>query len=126
MAIDTNAYKTALEAELAQVTSELETIGIHNPENPSDWIATPEDDEGGEADPNIAADRVEDWDERAATLAQLERRYNDIKRALKKIDMGTYGVCEISGGAIETDRLDANPSARTCKAHLNEEATLPQ
>lgn len=121
--IDTTPYKDQLETDLREVTTELESLGIHNPENASDWIATPPA-ESGEADPNVVADRVEDWDERTATLAQLERRYNDIRRALAKIADGTYGTCEISGEAIEEDRLEANPAARTCKAHIDDEASL--
>ena len=44
---------------------------------------------------------------------------------LKKIEAGTFGVCEISGEPIEEDRLDANPAARTNKANINNEADLP-
>ena len=124
MAIDTTTQKIKLEEMLTQVTSELKGLGIHNPENPEDWIATPELEEGGQADENVAADRVEDWDERAATLATLEHQYNDINRALRKIEDGTYGICEISGGEIDADRLAANPAARTCKAHMEEESSL--
>ena len=40
--------------------------------------------------------------------------------------MGTYGSCEISGEAIEVERLEANPAARTCKAHIEREAELAQ
>lgn len=123
---DTAPYKEKLEAELKLVTDELSSIGVVNPDNPNDWIATPEGVDVGEADPNVGADRVEEWDERRAILSQLETRFNNIKRALKKIEDGTYGVCEISGDPIEPDRLDANPAARTCKAHLEEEANLPQ
>lgn len=117
--MDTQKYKTRLEEELISVTSDLAELGIHNPENKADWIATPED-AAPEPDSNIAADRVEDWTERRGVLSQLETRYNNIRAALKKIDDGTYGICEINGEQIETDRLDANPAARTCKAHMEE------
>jgi RNA polymerase-binding transcription factor DksA len=50
---------------------------------------------------------------------------NTVVHALGKIEAGTYGVCEVSGMDIEEDRLEANPAARTCKAHMAEEATLP-
>ncbi|MEK7091498.1 MAG: TraR/DksA C4-type zinc finger protein [Patescibacteria group bacterium] len=40
--------------------------------------------------------------------------------ALAKIDAGNYGLCEISQEPIELDRLEANPSARTCKKHLDQ------
>ena len=35
------------------------------------------------------------------------------------IAAGTYGTCEVSGEQIEEDRLEADPAARTCKAHMN-------
>ncbi len=123
--LDTAPYKERLTTALARVTEELKTLGVHDPKNKRDWLATPEE-EVAEADPNTAADRSEEWGERAATLAALEREYNDLTRALANIENGAYGVCEISGEAIEPDRLDANPAARTCKTHLDEEAELPQ
>jgi len=119
--MDTIKYKERLESELADLTAELKSLGIHNPAVKEDWIATPQGVETNEADINVGADRVEDWDERRATLSNLEGRYNDVVLALKKIEDGTYGVCEISGETIEEDRLDANPAARTCKQHLDAE-----
>ena len=126
MSIDTTAYKAKLEDELERVTDELKTLGVHNPDNPDDWVATPEDETGeSEADENIVADRIESLDERVSTLALLETEYNNINVALKKIEGGTFGICEVGGEAIEPDRLDALPSARTCIAHKEEEAILP-
>jgi len=124
MTHDTTKYEHALRDSLKEVTAELGTLGIHNPNNPQDWIATPEA-AGGEADPNVVADTVEDWEERRATLSTLERRYNDLNRALAKIADGTYGICEIAGETIEAERLEANPAARTCMQHLEEEGSLP-
>ncbi|MEM9336893.1 MAG: TraR/DksA C4-type zinc finger protein [Patescibacteria group bacterium] len=121
--IETEPYKHQLEALLTQVTVELESLGMQISET-GDWIATP-DAVTAEPDPNDAADNVEDWNERQATLSQLETRYNNLKRALQKIEDGTFGVCEVSGAQIEEDRLNANPAARTCKAHMEDEANLP-
>jgi RNA polymerase-binding transcription factor DksA len=124
MAVNIEKYKTHLDTLLDELTKELQTIGIHNPENESDWIAVPEalDNEG--ADKNVVADRVEEWDERRSIVATLETRYNNITRALKKINEGTYGTCEVCGNEIETERLDANPAARTDKEHMEEEFKL--
>ena len=116
--IDTEKYKQQLEAHLAQTTAELNELGVQETET-GDWIATPEPIE------NEAADRVEDWDERRANLSLLETRYNNIKRALRKIEEGTYGVCEIGNEPIEEDRLSANPAARTCTTHMDQEDQLP-
>ena len=125
MTIDTAPYKARLEKLLAEITEELSAIGIHNPDNPSDWEAVPEPIVA-EADPNDVADRVEEWDERRAVVAQLETRYNNIVRALRKIEEGTYDTCEVCGKPIEEDRLNANPAARTDKAHIGEESDLLQ
>jgi RNA polymerase-binding transcription factor DksA len=48
----------------------------------------------------------------------LEGRRTDVKEALDKIEEGRFGICEECGEKIEEDRLEANPSARTCKAHM--------
>lgn len=124
--MNTEVYESKLKEELAVITTQLQDMGIHNPRVPEDWIATPEGQEAVDADPNITADRTEDWIERNAEVADLETRYVNILRALKKLDDGTYGVCEIGEEPIEEDRLNANPAARTCKAHINEEDQLPR
>jgi DnaK suppressor protein len=38
----------------------------------------------------------------------------EIDAALKRLDTGTYGICEECGGAIGEGRLEARPVARTC------------
>ncbi len=119
-------YKAPLEAMLEVLTKELQAVGIHDPKNPTDWVAIPEDRDTNEPDANLAADVVEEWDERQGLVATLERRYNDINRALSKIESGNFGQCEVCGSAIESDRLGANPAARTCKAHMNEEGALTE
>ncbi len=122
---DTSAYKDRLQEELETITADLKELGIHNPQVKEDWIALPQDVSQQEADENVSADRAEDWLERSATLGQLETRYNNITQALAKIEAGTFGICEIGGEEIEEDRLAANPAARTCKAHMNDEQSLP-
>lgn len=125
MALDTAMYKDRLIELRHELTRELKSIGIHDPETPENWIAIPEGVDVGEADENVGADRVEEWEERVSTLALLETRWNNVNRAIKKIEAGTYGICEISGEEIEEARLDANPAARTCIEHKEEEIDLP-
>ncbi len=119
-------HKIRLENELSNLTEELKAVGIHNPDNPSDWIAVPEGVDANQSDSDLLADVVEEWDERQALVATLERRWNDVNRALRKIKEGTYGTCEIGNEPIEADRLEANPGARTCKVHMNDEGTLAE
>lgn len=122
--MDTSIYKIKLEEMLVAITGELKIIGIHNPENPSDWIAVPEDLDAEEPDQNLAADAVEAWDERNGLVSVLEARYNGILSALARIEMGTFGVCEICGASIEEKRLTVSPIARTCVAHREDENSL--
>ncbi|MEK7639194.1 MAG: TraR/DksA C4-type zinc finger protein [Patescibacteria group bacterium] len=121
---DRNAYEAKLEEILASLTSELEAIATREPST-GDWVAVPVSDELGNADSNVEADAVEDWNERRATVAELEMRYRSVARTLEKISNGTFGICEICQEKIEIDRLNANPAARTCKVHMERERELP-
>ena len=117
-------YRARLEAMLVDITNELKTVGIHNPENPSDWIAVPEELDAEEPDLNLAADAVEAWEERNALVSVLDARYNGIIAALARIDAGTFGTCEICHAPIEEKRLMVSPTARTCIAHLEDESRI--
>ncbi len=112
-------FQSMLEAEKTALEEKLGALG-HRLNANGDWIATPPEQDGNEADYLDQATHVEAFEDRVATLSQLEKQYNDITRALGKMNDGTYGICEISGEKIELDRLEANPSARTCKKHMNE------
>ena len=50
-------------------------------------------------------------------LEQLEAEIEDLDTALRKVDDGTYGTCEICGKAISAERLEAVPGTRTCIEH---------
>ena len=118
MTIDYPHFKEKLETEKALVEKELAEVGRINPDNPSDWEARPEESAEQEADEIDAADNIEDLNEHAAILNTLEERLNDIRTSLAKIEDGTYGLCQVCGQEIESDRLEANPSANTCKVHM--------
>lgn len=123
MALDSKTLeelRTKLEDELVVVTDELKHIGRINPDNPADWEALPQKMDTQEADRNEAANRIEGYEENTALLKELEIRYNNIKLALKKLDDGAYGMCEAGNEPIRIERLRANPAARTCIKHMNE------
>lgn len=121
MTIDYDHFKHKLEAEKKLLEKELEKVGRRNPDNLSDWEATPpEGRDTSSADENTVADAIEGYEDNVAIVKTLEERYNDLKSGLDKIKHGTYGLCQICGKEIETDRLEANPSARTCKEHMNQ------
>jgi len=115
--IDFDYYKEKLEKEQERLISELKTVGRINPDNPNDWEPIPAEKEDRQADFNDMADGIESYEENTAILKQLEIELNEVKHALDRIEKGTYGVCEESNEAIEKERLEAYPAARTCKAH---------
>ena len=119
MAIDTNIFKKKLLEEKELVEKELETVGRRNPDNAADWepVATAEEIP---AERDEVADKLESFEENVAIVRQLESRLGEINVALNKIKNGTYGTCSVCGKEIETERLEANPAATTCKAHLHQ------
>ena len=116
--MNTDVYEARLKEEEKHLETQLGTVGRRNPGNPNDWEALPPET-GQEADPNDVAELIEGYEGNTAILKDLEARYNEVKAALERIENGTYGVCRVSGEPIEEARLNADPTARTCKAHLN-------
>lgn len=118
--IDIASYKQKLEEERLKLENELPTVGQENTQNPDDWEATSGDLNRGETDPIDRADNIEELETNTAIVGNLETRLVSVKKALDKIEGGTYGYCEVSNEPIEIDRLDANPAAETCKAHMQD------
>jgi len=108
-----------LEEEMKLLEAELITLGKEDKKT-GDWEATPPSEEKAQDVPDEGdmADRASEYEERSSTLSVLENRLNDIKKALSKIEEGTYGNCEICGSKIEEERLNVNPSAKTCEADI--------
>lgn len=118
MAIDYEHFKEKLEAEKKLLEKELEKVGRRNPDNLSDWEATPADRDVSQADENTMADSIEGYEDNVAIVNTLEARYQDTKSALDKIKHGTYGLCQVCKEEVDIERLEANPSARTCRKHM--------
>jgi RNA polymerase-binding transcription factor DksA len=115
---DIQYFKEKLEKEKIILEDELKSIGQVNPENPDDWSATSGNIETDSADENETADKFEELEENKVILSKLEPQYIEVKAALDRIEKKTFGLCEISKEPIERERLEANPSARTCVAHM--------
>lgn len=119
MTIGTNTFKQKLEEEKKKLEEELATVGRINPSNPADWEAVEPKLNTDTAEEGETAEGIEEYEKNTAILKELEIRYNNVLEALKKIEEGKYGICEVGGEMIEEDRLEANPAATTCKLHMN-------
>jgi DnaK suppressor protein len=116
---DIEELRTALETERSSLEEELAGHGrVLN--DAGDWQGSSEGYEGEEADPNDAADQIEELVTNIPLVAELEERHTDIAEALEKMEQGVYGACEECGEPIPLERLKANPAARTCIAHATE------
>ena len=120
----THHFEQALTTELARLVEELENLAVHN-STTDDWEIKTDTTAPEEADESLLADAAEQADTDVSLLAELENQYRHIKLALLKINTDSYGICEIGSEVIDTDRLLANPAARTCREHMNDEAQLP-
>ncbi len=66
------------------------------------------------AAPDVEADEQFGHARVSAIKEQIDRRMIQTKRALARIKIGKYGICENCGKMIDTDRLMAYPEATRC------------
>ncbi|PIR86394.1 hypothetical protein COU13_01160 [Candidatus Kaiserbacteria bacterium CG10_big_fil_rev_8_21_14_0_10_43_70] len=115
--INIEKMKERLLAEKAELEGELARHGHKG--RGGDWTGASDDYGAVSADKNEVADQIEDLVTSIPLVEGLENHYNDVLVALDKIEKGTYGVCEVGGKKIPAERLEANPSARTCVNHTS-------
>lgn len=115
--MNTEALKMKLETEKVDLERQLASVGRRNQGVPNDWEQSPIEEER-EADVIDQADAFTNRQNEAAVLDALEARYDGVIAALSRIDAGTYGLCEECSAPIAPERLEANPSATTCAAHM--------
>jgi DnaK suppressor protein len=82
---------------------------------------------GGDSVPDAGDASVENEvrSEQAGEAGIASDTLKEVRRALARIDAGTFGRCERSGRHIEEKRLAAIPWTRYCSAHEAEAATGP-
>lgn len=98
---DTTAARTRLEAQLAELEARQQNIAADLAEPPSaDW------DE-------LAIER-EDDEALEGQGALVSREIASVKRALGRIEDGSYGVCVRCGVDIAPARLEVRPEAALC------------
>lgn len=55
----------------------------------------------------------------AAHTERLMKQIKELEEALRRIALGTYGICERCGQRIEEERLDLLPATRLCASCAN-------
>jgi RNA polymerase-binding transcription factor DksA len=116
--MNTTHLKHRLEEEKTLLEKELAKVGRKNPHVPGEYETVPSE-RGSESDLVDQSDVIKSFEENDGVLRDLEARYGQVLAALARFKNDCYGKCSVCGEMIETDRLEADPAAQTCKAHLN-------
>jgi RNA polymerase-binding transcription factor DksA len=62
----------------------------------------------------------------SALTTAARNQLRELDAAVERVAAGTYGVCEVCGGSIGAERLEARPTARTCVVHAGGHAGGPR
>lgn len=103
-----------LRVERRRLVLQLEHHGIFEQENPGLG--------------NHMADHATEVFEQAKSLAlrqRLEQSILEVDQALRRLEQGTYGLCESCGHRIDPARLDVLPTAQLCMQCQQRLETMP-
>ena len=98
--------RASLEEERAQLRQQLDELEAGNE-------ASLTFDENFADSGQVAAEQGE----AKALAGTLKEQLDDVERALKKMDEGKYGLCEVDNQPINDARLEAMPATRFCIEH---------
>ena len=95
--------RASAEAEVATLARDLESLFAASRDSNAD-------DEHDPEGATIGFERAQ----LTALLAAARERVAEVDDALRRVDAGSYGVCERCGRPIAPARLEARPFARHC------------
>lgn len=106
--MDTETARTRLEEMLADLQQSARTLrdeGAHENSELSTY-------DQHQAD---TATLLSDADREDAVIEALQVQEDEVRRAIARIDAGTYGRCVECGQELVPERLDARPEAARCR-----------
>ncbi len=98
--------RSRLEQEKQRLQAELEEL----------IVGSLPDSDGGRipSEIGIEADESTELEKRLATTSRLKASLYEVEKAIEKMDLGTYGLCEKCKKAISPARLEVLPQAALC------------
>ena len=111
--IDTAEFRELLETERGRLQNAVEYLHAESPGNMEDEVGVL----GGRGADNHLADQASVTHDREVDQGLEEGAHDtvvQIDAALRRIDEGTYGICEACGKPVGIDRLRALPWAAFC------------
>jgi RNA polymerase-binding transcription factor DksA len=73
--------------------------------------------------PAEAASDAFEREKEFSILDRVQAELDDVERALRRLDEGSYGTCQACGCRIDDERLVAMPAARFCMEHQSQVET---
>lgn len=109
--------KKALEKEREVLESDLKRFAKKDDKVDGNWSTKFPSlgEESGGSNIEKGADEVEEYAALLPIEFNLEKKLQDVNVALKKIKKEKYGLCEKCKKPISIKRLEAFPTAKTCK-----------
>lgn len=111
--IDTDQYRRRLEDERARLTNAVQFLERENPGSLEDELG---EVSAGGTDNHLGDTATATYDRELDEGLEegAQQTLADIDDALRKIEEGSYGTCEVCGEPIGAERLSAIPWARLC------------
>ncbi len=109
--LDLDRYREMLEKERQRMLHQIRVIDAGQDQDQSDTLSELSDYDDHPAD--VATETFEREKDRALRNNARET-VERVTAALRKMDHGTYGLCDICGKEIPAGRLDAVPYATLC------------
>jgi len=104
----TEQVRTLLESEKEQLQIKIDQLGLDTQTGDARREGSPFGKREEEATENM------EFEKRLALEKQLKEQAAEIEHALRKIQEGTYGLCDVCGKPIGEKRLEALPAASLC------------
>lgn len=105
--------KSMLLEQKATLENELSQFASTNKNNADDYQANfPEF--GDKEDENSA--EVATYGDNVSLEHSLEKSLRDVRKAIARVESGSYGICKYCEESINPDRLRARPSSGSCMA----------
>ena len=108
-------WRTRIETKLSELESLLTQLGRQRAGVVNASLESNADDEHDPEGATIGFERAQ----LDATIALTAEQVARLRAARERIDAGTYGVCEVCGGAIPEARLEVRPDATRCVQHAS-------
>lgn len=105
--LDLDAIRQTLEDQRTSLVGRLGDLGA----SPSGDLESGLNSGEGFAD---AAAMTAERTERIGVVETLKGQLDEVERALKRLEEGTYGYCSSCGNPIAPERLEARPESTRC------------